>query len=82
MVTYLLTEKKRKEKNYMKKTMQNVTMFYTAADLASILGVSLSKGYLLIKQMNHELEEQGYMTISARVPKRYFEKRWYGYCEN
>ena len=66
----------------MKNSMQNANMFYTAAELSSILGVSLSKGYLLIKQMNSELEEQGYMTITAKVPKRYFEKRWYGCDEN
>ena len=56
--------------------------FYTAEDLSRILDVSLSRGYAIAKQMNKELEAQGYLTITAKVPKRYFEKRWYGYSEN
>ena len=29
--------------------------------------------------MNKELEKDGYLIIAGKVPKKYFEKRWYGY---
>lgn len=52
--------------------------FYTAEDLARILNRSENYCYKLIRKLNKELEEQGYITIRARVPKRYFERRCAG----
>lgn len=40
-----------------------------------MLGLSRSKCYKIIKQLNDELEEQGFITVSGRVPKRYYHKR-------
>lgn len=54
-------------------------IYYTAAELAELLGVSLGYSYKIIKQLNAELEKAGYMTLSGKVSAKYFEKRWYGY---
>ena len=54
-------------------------LYYTAGDLSDLLGISLGHSYKLIRKLNEELAEDGYMTISGKVSKRYFEKRWYGY---
>lgn len=48
---------------------------YTAADVAGILGVSNSKAYKIIQQLNGELRSQGYITTAGRVPRKYFEER-------
>ena len=46
--------------------------FIKADEVANILGISKSYAYKVIKTLNAELEEQGYLTISGRVSKKYF----------
>ena len=50
----------------------------TAADVAEILQIGTSKAYQLIRIMNKELEDQGYLTIRGKVSERYFKKRFFG----
>lgn len=51
---------------------------YTAQELAELLGVSESSAYKLIRQMNAELAQQGYLVCRGRISKAYVEKRFYG----
>lgn len=51
---------------------------YNAKELAELLGVSESKSYQYIRQMNAELTEKGFLTIRGKVPKAYAEKRFFG----
>ena len=51
---------------------------YTAKDLSQILGVSESKSYSYIRQMNQELKEAGYLTVRGKVPVAYAQKRFFG----
>lgn len=53
-------------------------IYYSAKDISNMLDVSVSKAYGLIKIMNQELEKEGYLVISGKVPIAYFNKRWYG----
>ena len=53
-------------------------IYITAAELADMLGVSVAHAYKIIRQLNHELENNGYIVIAGKVPTKYFEKRWYG----
>ena len=53
--------------------------YVTADDVADIMGVSKSFGYKIIKQLNNELKKDGFITVSGKVPKAYFEKRCFGY---
>lgn len=48
---------------------------YTAKDISEILGVSESKSYQYIRQMNSELEEKGFLIARGRVPVAYFQER-------
>ncbi|WKY46262.1 DNA-binding protein [Eubacteriaceae bacterium ES2] len=50
-----------------------------ADEVAEIAGVSKSKGYAIIRQLNSELEAQGFITIAGRVSRRYFAEKYYGY---
>lgn len=51
---------------------------YTAKDLQEILGVSESKAYQYIRQMNEELQQAGYITVRGKVPVAYLNKRFFG----
>ena len=55
-------------------------LMMTATDVAKILGVSVGHAYKIIKKLNVELEQAGYLVIAGKVPKGYFEKRWYGFA--
>lgn len=50
-------------------------IFYSAQDVADLIGVSVSKAYQIIAQMNSELKEKGYLVQRGRVPIAYFNDR-------
>lgn len=53
-------------------------LFVTATEVAQELGVSKPFAYKLVRQMNGELEEKGFITIAGRVSRKYFEEKFYG----
>ncbi len=52
--------------------------FMTAQDVANYMEISLSKAYQIIKLLNRELREQGYLTIAGKVSTVYFLEKVYG----
>ena len=57
------------EKNYM----------MSAEDVANELGVSKGHAYKLIRQLNEEIEASGYIVVSGKIPRAFWEKKFYGY---
>ena len=57
--------------------MVEKSCFYTAEDVAGILGVSKSKAYSIIQNLNKDLKAQGFVVISGKVSTKYFESRLY-----
>ena len=57
-------------------------IFYSAQDVAELIGVSVSKAYQIIAQMNSELKEKGYLVQRGRVPIAYFNDSCYGGSAN
>lgn len=55
--------------------------FLKVDDVMQILGISRSAAYKIMRQINDELAEMGYITIHGKVSRRYFEKRFYGISE-
>lgn len=55
--------------------MGNEKLFYNKHDICEILGIAEGKAYKLIRQLNDELANNGYITVRGRVPAEYFEKR-------
>ncbi|MCH5264082.1 MAG: LysR family transcriptional regulator [Lachnospiraceae bacterium] len=53
-------------------------LFMRADEVARELEVSKSYAYKLIQQLNAELENKGFITISGRVNRQYFRERLYG----
>lgn len=56
----------------------DMNTFMYAHDIIEITGMSEAYAYKLIKQLNKELEEKGFITIRGRVSRQYFEERIYG----
>jgi len=56
---------------------QNYMM--TAIDIAEELGISKGHAYKMIRQLNEELNEDGFVVIAGRIPRAFWEKKFYGY---
>ncbi len=52
--------------------------FLSAEDVAKELSVSKTYAYRIIRQLNGELTEKGYITVSGRINRKYFSERLYG----
>lgn len=46
-------------------------------EVMNLLAVGRSKAYALIRDLNAELEEKGFLTIPGKVPKKYLLERFY-----
>ena len=51
--------------------------YITAEEISEALGVSLGKAYAIIRDLNAELQSKGYLTISGKVSRVYFNEKWY-----
>ena len=52
--------------------------FLNVGDVAQYLDISVPTAYKIIRQLNKELVEKGYLTVSGRVSRTYFEQKVYG----
>ena len=52
--------------------------FITASEVAEIMGISRSKAYQIVREMNRELKPQGYLTVPANAPPQYFTPKCSG----
>lgn len=57
-------------------------LFVKAEEMAEALGISKPYAYKLMREMNAELKQKGFLTIPGRVSRRYFEEKFYGLGEN
>ena len=48
-----------------------------ANEVADVLKVSKAQAYKVIRTFNSELKEQGYFTVTGKIPRAYLEKRIY-----
>ena len=64
---------------YQKERRERMEKSYiTAKEIAETLGISTGKAYKLIRDMNAELQAKGFLTISGKVSRAYFNEKWYG----
>lgn len=57
------------------------TLYFTAKEVAVMLGVSRGKAYGIIKELNCDLEKEGYLVVAGKVPRAYFASKYYGGIE-
>ena len=64
---------------YQKERRERMEKSYiTAKEIAETLGISTGKAYKLIRDMNAELQAKGFLTISGKCSRAYFNEKWYG----
>lgn len=56
--------------------MPKSKFLYEVDDIITILSISKSKAYKIIKKLNDELETKGYIIIRGKVPVKYFKERF------
>lgn len=49
--------------------------FMTVEEVAAELRVSKSKAYQIVRELNAELQKQGYLTVAGRVNATFFRKK-------
>ena len=57
--------------------MTNVILI-DAAEVAQILDVSKAFAYKVVRELNEELKNKGFITIAGKVSRKYFEEKFYG----
>ena len=55
----------------------SIKRFYTVIDVMAMLGVKESKAYKVMQGLSKELQARGYITISGKVPVKYFDEKYY-----
>ena len=50
-------------------------------DVMEELGVKRSKAYSILKQLNNELEKEGYVAVRGKIPRPYWETKFYGFSQ-
>ena len=58
--------------------MESKKKFLKAEDVSQILEVSVPMAYKIIRRLNDELDAKGYLTVSGRVSRCFFEEKYYG----
>jgi len=56
----------------------NKNLFIRVDDMVKELQISKPYAYKLMREMNDELKKKGFMTISGRVSRQFFEEKFYG----
>ena len=52
--------------------------FLNVDDVAAYMCVSIPMAYKIIRRLNDELSNQGFITVSGRVSRAYFEQKVFG----
>ena len=58
------------------------SVFYSAQEVAELIGCKHTKAYEIIRKMNADLEKGGYVVMRGRVPIAYFNEKCYGGSAN
>ena len=51
--------------------------FYDVDDVVAILGVSRPKAYAIMRELNMELVDKGFLVVSGKVSSQYFNEKLY-----
>ena len=57
--------------------MEVARNYYTAKEVAEMLGICVSSAYKVIRQLNTELNDKGYITVTGKVSRAYFDEKVY-----
>lgn len=82
-VNYYINTKKFTNVNLKEKGGSKMEQKYMMEvnDVIKELGVSKSKAYQILRQLNQSLEAEGYQAIAGKIPRPYWETKFYGYTQ-
>lgn len=82
-VNYYINTKKFTNVNLKRKGGNRMEQKYMmdVNDVIKELGVSKSKAYQILRKLNQSLEEEGYQAIAGKIPRPYWETKFYGYTQ-
>ncbi len=58
--------------------MKDSNYMMYAEDISKELGISKGYAYKIIRELNKELKKSGFIVISGRIPRAYWETKVYG----
>ncbi|MDE7363006.1 MAG: hypothetical protein K2N38_13855 [Oscillospiraceae bacterium] len=58
--------------------MTETKLFYSAPEVAQLLGISVGQSYRLMRKWNAELAAKHYLVIAGKIPVQYFNEQIYG----
>lgn len=63
--------------------MTETKIYMTAQEVADAMGISVAFAYKIMRDLNAELKQKGYIVVSGRVNRQYFmERTCYGASVN
>lgn len=62
--------------------MANYHYMMSAEEVAKELNCSKSHAYKVIRVLNTELKEQGYITVAGHIPRAFWATKMFGYVIN
>ena len=66
-----------------RRMFMNEKLYMNAQEVAEAMGISVAFAYKIIRNLNAELKQKGYITVSGRVNRQYFmERTCYGASAN
>jgi transposase len=54
------------------------TLLISSAEISAELGISKSYAYKIVKRLNDELKEKGFVVISGKTSRKLYEEKFYG----
>lgn len=57
--------------------MAKALNYYSCEDVQALLGISSSKAYKIIRELNDELKAKGFLVVYGKTPKKWFNEKFY-----
>lgn len=57
--------------------MAKALNYYDVEDVQVLLGISSSKAYKIIRELNDQLKAKGFIVVMGKCPKKYFNEKFY-----
>lgn len=55
----------------------NEKRYYTALEVGKMIGVGRTSAYSIVKKLNKELSDKGYLVVDGKISKDYFESKYF-----
>ena len=60
--------------------MMKTNYMMTAEEVAEELGISKGHAYKIVRALNQELQDRGFIVVAGKVPRAFWETKFYSYA--